>query len=106
VQVLVGALAAIGLVAVGFVYLMMAAFACDSGWEGCADIASTSIFVYAGGGLVALGGGLVLGLVPGRPTGWTLARQIVAMVVMLGSPFVGFAAGIAYLQIGFSLSQG
>ena len=98
-------LAAALLVAVGFVYLMMAAFACDSGWAGCADVASTSIFIYGIVAVVVLVAGLILGVFPGRPRTWTLVRQILAMVVMLAAPFAGFAGGMAYLQIGYAMSQ-
>lgn len=86
--------------AVGFFYLMLAAFACDSGWEGCAEISTTSMVIYAVLSLMIFIGCLLVGLLPKMTTRAGRIWRIVAIVVLPLGPLIGFAGGWAYLMVG------
>lgn len=73
VWVLAAALA----LAASFFVLMLIAFGCDSGWEGCADVSANALFGYVGLAALSLVGPLVWAIVSSSRT-----QQIIACVLM------------------------
>lgn len=90
-------LCVLGAVACLWFVLLMTAFGCDSGWEGCEDVAVTTLFAYAGVAAVGLIGLLIWGLLkPG--TGVRVAVMVLMPCWVLASVVLAFVAYGALAQ--------
>ncbi|MDQ1248671.1 MAG: hypothetical protein QG597_3044 [Actinomycetota bacterium] len=83
------------------VVLLMGAFACDSGWEGCSTASSNAIVVYVlVAALVAVVPALLAVLV-GRGTRTGRALRIIALVLIPLAPVVAVVTGFLVISAAF-----
>ncbi len=93
-------LAAVG-VGLFFIVIAMAAFACDSGWEGCSQAAADGIaaYVVVTGLILTVPPFLAVVVARGRRLGRAL--RIVAMVLMPLALLAGFGAFLGLISSRF-----
>lgn len=88
--------------AVGFFVLMMAAFACDSGAAGCADVASTGIVGYAVAALLFSTGPLLAAALLQGDSRAVRIWRIITLILIIASPLLALGVTVLIFAVGFS----
>lgn len=88
--------------ALGFLVLMMAAFACDSGAAGCADVASTGVVGYGVAALLfSTGPLLAAALLQGDGRAVRIWR-IITLILIIASPLLALGVTVLIFAVGFA----
>lgn len=79
------------------IVLLMGAFACDSGWEGCSQASANAIVAYVGVTLAVATIPPIMSVIIGRGRSVGRGLRVTALVLMPLAPLIGFLTAIGWL---------
>ncbi|MFM2437443.1 MAG: hypothetical protein RLZ55_252 [Actinomycetota bacterium] len=89
--------------ALGTMVLLMAAFACDSGAAGCADVASSAIVGYGLAAMFLSTAPLVAAVLLRGESRAVRIWRIITLILIIASPLFALGITVLIFAIGFSL---
>lgn len=92
--------------ALGFFVLMMSAFACDSGAQGCADVAATAIVAYGIAALLLSTAPLLAAALLRGTSRAVRVWRIITLVLIIASPLLALGVSVLILTVGLTRLDG